>query len=469
MIVNKLKQNRGNIYYNAIIQPDPRNGPQSILCKYSENLAQAIIDNPNDYYCSIIRFILPIDAIPTVIFPVDLYQDPATFNYLQSNLVLGINLGGSFPVPPTPTPPPTPTTYTGAVPVGGTNFYANVIYDPPSNTPPPTTGVVSYDQSLSAFYWIYSIQQMINMFNKALNTAMIAAAMPLLYLVTLTVPSNATIGDIYRDSHGSKYTVNVTIVGGVLLTLNDTFNSGPPIPATNGVLTKVSGLGDSTIGYTNYTATGIARPYYTYDPVTQLISLHVDDEFIATGAKIFMNKYMVNYLASFNLYFDASTVSATPQDRSQLHFHNLSVLPKGQTSPYIITQNFTTISLWFALRRIIVTSSTLPITPEVLPAGGGRTGTSESGIVNYMPVVTDFAVALDDANQLQEVLIYNPTAQYRLVDMTSNSPLNKIDLSFYWEDRFNNILPVSLSAYQQASVKLGFFKKSLYEKDNREW
>ncbi len=462
MIANKIKDNKDNIYFNAVINADPTS-TATVRCEYIGNLTQSILDTPKNYYCSIIRFILPIDAIPTLIFPLDIDQS----NFLQSRLQIGINLGGSYPNPSDTRPGP----------VGGTNYVAPVIYVPGSNLPPPITSSIvapyyTNTQAISAFYWVYSIEQMIGMFNNTLNTAMIAAGMSLLYIFTLTGPSNATIGDIYEDSTGKKYQVNGTIVGGTTLALIDAANSGVPLPITNGVLTKILGAGDATISYISYTAMGIPRPYFTWNPLTNLISLTVTDAFLTTGAKIFVNRYMINYLASFKWFYDETTFSL-----GQYFFLNTSVLPPDQTSPYIILEDYTTISLWFDLRRILIFSNTLPITPEVLPGSNNQrttstvaiTSPSNSNVVNYYPIITDFAVGLENANQLQEVLVYNPSAQYRLVDMTSDSPLNKIDLQFFWEDRYNNIIPVPLSTYQQASVKLLFTKKSIYNVNPKSW
>lgn len=459
--VKKIKSNKDNIYYNAVMFPDPSVGGNSTVATYSENLTQALVQNPSEYYCSIIRFQLPIDTIPILLFPVDDTQN----NPLQSYLALGINLGGTYPT--------TTSSTNSVVPIGGTNYGSYtvggitypgcpVMYIPESNGPPPSTVAVTAPfftntQIISSFYWVYSIQQMIDMFNNTLNTAMITAGMPLLYTLTLSAPANATIGDIYVDSVGERYVVNATIVASLTLVLVDTFNSGPILPTITGTLTKISGLGDATITYSLFTTSGITRPYYTYSPTSNLISLHVADDFLSTGAKIFMNRWMVNFLASFKLYFDIAS------GNDLLHYHDLRNLPEGQVSPYTITQDYNTISLWFSLRKILLLSNTLPIVPEAIPTG------QTNGVVSYYPVVTDFAVALDNANQLQELLVYNPSSQYRLVNMVGNSPLNKIDFSFFWEDKYGNILPVPLSAYQSASVKIGFFKKSLYNNDESEW
>ncbi len=46
--------------------------------------------------------------------------------------------------------------------------------------------------------------------------------------------------------------------------------------------------------------------------------------------------------------------------------------------------------------------------------------------------------------------------------MVGNTALIKIDLNLYWSDTFNNIYPIYISHGQQASVKIAFINKKLY-------
>jgi len=438
----KIKKGRDNIYVNAVIQPTFANiiAGKPVPCEFNENLTISVVDTPEDFYCSIVRWELPTDNIPILVFPLDTTQTDPLVGYPQ----IGINVGGEFPTP------------SGvAQSIGGTNFLEPVRYIPENSYPQPrTVGPFTNIDATNIFYFIFSIKAFINMINNALNTAMIAAGFPLLFTLTLTAPASVTAGSIYTTALGDAYTVQTTTVSSTTLVLNDTFNSGALKPPTNGTLTFSSGTGPASLNYTSFTTTGVTRPFYTFGTTTNVITIHITDDFFAAGLKVTMNQAMVNYLDSFNLYYDAVTTLST---------HDFISIEPQLVSPYLITEDYVTISLWFSLRKILIVSNTLPIVSEVVPLA------NSSGNVNYQAIITDFSVALDFASQLSEVLVYNPTAQYRLVTMTGRSPLNKIDFKFFWEDRFGNTYPVFLNPWQQASVKLGIFSKSLYNKDPDEW
>ena len=79
------------------------------------------------------------------------------------------------------------------------------------------------------------------------------------------------------------------------------------------------------------------------------------------------------------------------------------------------------------------------------------------------PILTDFVPNISAAaGESRSIAYYVPTSQYRLVDLISTNPLQKIDIRIFWEDRDGNLYPLEISIFQQASLKLGFFKKSLY-------
>ncbi len=366
----KVKSHRDNIYLNCVINPDPFLGQRDSPCIYNQTLSQAVISDPSKYYLSVARFTVPISNIPILLFPLDVTQT----NPLQSILQLGINLGGAYPSPGVT-----------STPIGGINYAQSVLYVPDNNLQEPrAVGPFNNSDATNQFYWIYSIQSFIDMFNTTLNAA--------------------------------------------------------------------------------YTASGIVGtpvPYYSYDPNTQLISLHVTDAFLnyAGSPKIFMNAYAINYLNSFKIYQDV--VSPLGSNGQLYFYHDLRVLPIGAVTPYTIPEDYNAMSLWFSLRKIIITSATLPVTPEIIPG-------NSSGSVTYLPIITDFSIDLANTINLGDVAIYNP-AFYRLVDMSSNVPINNITLDFLWQDRFGNIIPILIEPFQSASIKLAFIKKSLFNDDPQSW
>jgi len=348
-----------NVYLNILIPnniPSTNPFPQAIQAVYDESLTQPVLADPSKYYASIIRFSMPLDTIPFFSFPLDRSQTNANL----SQLLIGItnNVGVDFP--------------------------AFVTYIPQNDYPPPVTTdpTFSYGQSISPYYFIYSIQPFINM----INTALLAA-----------------------------YTAS-TVGGGA--------------------------------------------PFYVYNPATQLIGLVVTAGFLATGAKIYMNNYLKNYLDSFPFYSKNSI-----QTGAYRYTHNLDTLPYGAPvgGPYEFLEEYNSLDLWFDIRKIVVTSSSLPVIPEASPSFVPDASYGTNGSANYSPIVTDFVISYNNINDVSSVLVYEPSPQYRLVNMSSQSPIQRLNFSFFWLSKNGTLYPVFLSPNNSITMKIGFFKKDLYK------
>lgn len=354
----KIESTRDNIYLNVIINPDPRNPSKWHPCVYNDNLNIPILSNPSEYYGSIVRFTVPLDGIPLMLFPLDTKQNSPNV----SSLFIGVST-------------PLGVNYSSSVKYVALN--SDTIPTPFYN---PNTGDYFNDSQASLpYYYMYSVNSMIRMINTALNDA--------------------------------------------------------------------------------FTASGISGPvpFYSYNPVTELISLNVDNAFVTSGATIFINNDLCNYLSSFQ-WFDNSPLGVTNAAHDDF-IHSFLDLP-NVAGIHIISQDYTSMSLWFDLRKIIITSNSMPIAPEIVPALGS------GGVSTNLQIVTDFAITLSSTGQVDQVAVYNPTSQYRLIDMTSTNPITRIQFSFQWEDKFGTIYPIYISPLQQASLKMGFFKKSLYKHEH---
>ena len=62
------------------------------------------------------------------------------------------------------------------------------------------------------------------------------------------------------------------------------------------------------------------------------------------------------------------------------------------------------------------------------------------------------------------MVIYNPTAEYRLIDMNSCMDLNRVDIIVYWKGKFGHIHPFELNPGNAASVKIMFRRKDFNTK-----
>ncbi|MFM7986128.1 MAG: hypothetical protein ACKPKO_43125 [Candidatus Fonsibacter sp.] len=58
------------------------------------------------------------------------------------------------------------------------------------------------------------------------------------------------------------------------------------------------------------------------------------------------------------------------------------------------------------------------------------------------------------------MIIYNPSTEYRLIDMHSTMNLNRIYIMVYWKDTFGNIYPLELHPGCAPSFKHTYYHKT---------
>jgi hypothetical protein len=352
MSYSTISTTSDNVYVNVTFVNDGTNGnaPQAMEYKVTKTLP--IISKCDDYYCSIVRFDIPLASVPLFIMPIN----PGSGTTQTTPMIIGIR-------------------------TGGVDYPVNLIYVP-DNTESPVDQTNPKVQIITSFYFCYTYQILINMINFALKTAL-----------------------------------------------------------TN------AGLNSSTA-------------YVFYEAPTKLINLVVDKVTFTDGfpsaptATIFLNAQMLNYLEAIEVKFFGY---------NQLHGRDFEfVLSRSHiyTAPFdstlaLFQQEYTVLDYWSSIEKILITTNSIPIVSEFTPS-------NSSGIASTLPIITDFTPEVETAGQSRSTAYYFPTSQYRLVDLTSSIPLYTIDFKVYWQDRNSNIYPLSLDLFQNGSIKLGFFKKSLY-------
>lgn len=360
-----------NVVFNNISSGAPGSVEDSVIASYNVTKTLPIVDKCSDYYCSIVRFDIPLSTIPIIIVPIIPNQG-------NPNL----------------------TTYVIGITLAGTDYPEPVIYTPLNNSPVPVQNQIT--QVITPYYYIFGFQDLINDINEALHVSFAAAGSP-------------------------------------------------------------GGSGQD--------------PFFWYNPQTQLISLYVSAAFIASGATIFMNTYLDSLLDGFQVFFngfnqpnghDYTFVIANPTSNPISYYpygYPMNVAFSVPPVYYQFQQQYNVITYWFSLSKLIIATNTIPINREFIP--GYNPDNSQNGQATSFPIITDFVPELDFSNESRSIAYYNPTSQYRLVDMNSDTALYKIDLQILWEDRLGNLYPLYLKVNQTASVKLAFLKKSLYRGTNR--
>lgn len=204
-------------------------------------------------------------------------------------------------------------------------------------------------------------------------------------------------------------------------------------------------------------------PKYIFNPTTNLISLIVPNGFVTGNNTIYINYDLLSYLPNFRYYSESNNlfryildddVSFYPSDKNGIY------LDAGTYRNYF--QQLVSITDWFAMRRILVVSTTFPVNFETIPSiiKSGNSISYSTQNTSY-PIIADFVLQIES---FTKTMAYYVPFQYRLIDIVSNQSLKELNLSILWEDKFGNIYPLPLSRNAQAAVKIGFFSKKLFLK-----
>ena len=76
-------------------------------------------------------------------------------------------------------------------------------------------------------------------------------------------------------------------------------------------------------------------------------------------------------------------------------------------------------------------------------------------------ILTDFVPDWQNPQNFNALFIYNKTDQWRYAVFSSSGPLSTFTLNLFWTDIAGNQIPLYLNPGTTASLKIGFFKKSL--------
>lgn len=144
-------------------------------------------------------------------------------------------------------------------------------------------------------------------------------------------------------------------------------------------------------------------------------------------------------------------------------FNNTTTFPDTTLNPVEIymKQEGPSIVLWTQIVSIVIASQSLPIyqttvfDPLVYYNGdallNGNNALSENIILEYMIKPSFY----------NEKIVYEPLAQYQLVELNSTSPLYNFDLRYYARTNLGKLKPIFLSSGSSCFTKIGFFKKTI--------
>lgn len=242
-----------------------------------------------------------------------------------------------------------------------------------------------------------------------------------------------------------------------------------------------AGIYDEGAGYTDI-------PFLYFNTDDGKITLYAPSSITTTSAaswdstnpanpSFYMNNALYYFFDNFSFYFFGDGLTSKKdyllriQDMSAGQNIN-NVILNGADAPnfYKMTQEYTAANRFRGAYTISFQSNTTGVRDEFnTGVNTSLTQNSVSHAGSGIPTTkqwTDFiSEASADGNNIsgwRGGLLYTPTSQYRLIDILNSVTMNQIDLTILWKDYQNNTYPFYVLPYTQASVKLVFVKRSLF-------
>jgi hypothetical protein len=211
-------------------------------------------------------------------------------------------------------------------------------------------------------------------------------------------------------------------------------------------------------------------PFMVIDPNSLTATLNADingfNNTLANPIKIYMNTAMFNLYNNFPAYrYSDNNINGLNYLFDIYNNNNTNTLIISSTySALVMFQEQSTCALLNPIQSIIFTTGQLPVTPSLssLPyaVNGGVSQTLQSGNnSNISPQISDFEVPFSALNTYKPNITYVPSAEYRLIDMYGNSPINQIQINVLWKDFYGNIKPFYLLAGCCSNLKIMFRRK----------
>lgn len=431
-----------NLYYDINVVSDYNPtlvGTTAPALTFNEIRQNPIIQYPEDYLLSVVRFSLETPTLPIFIPQVLLGQtDPNKLIYAW-----GMSVTDYSVVPPV-------TDYLAA--------QQNWIYIPDDLSVPVPSGPLQFQDLTSSYYYVNEFSLVLQYANNALKAAFDN------FNLQLVAAGKAPLGSRGGTPIGvyQNYCPQMFYdPAGELFSLS--FPLCPPAFASS-------------------------APPFAYDTYDQ--NLANTAGFTGRVIKLYMNTPLTNLLNSFPTIFQGNTqfnLTTGTEDMIVVYNNQYQNTTGGSRPTYplvpvnpatvsaipqiIVPQEHSTTVLFSPISSIVFSTSLLPVQntllskPAIFNFYDGITSSNlrSSGNNNVTaPILTDFELQGATGTTSQTKITYTPTAEYRMIDLRGTTPVNAIEVSVFWKDKFSGLHRFELAAGCAATIKLLFRRKDFY-------
>lgn len=365
-------------------------------CEFSDTRTSPFINCPNDYYCSVVRFEAITPTLPVFIPKIKTGQPLINLTDYQITM-----------------------TY-GAIAPGSPSYTVNLLYVPSDEnlafTQPPKPPLDVQD--VTPYYYTSDIANFLLMVNQGLADCfaglMLAIGTNWIYnpyidfdpvtgLFKLIAPCDPFDHGPYKSYFGTNQVVTIFFNAA----LYELFAGLPAVRQIYPLLFPE--INDYQI-------------LTTWTPSNSLVT--------SIAPPITLPAYTITVAYLTSIQENSSLAILNPIASFVFVSNSLSVLP-GMTSP----------------ANQIMSN----VTPQ------NNVGALNNS--NVSNILTDFIVPFGPENNYKNSINYTPVGEYRLIDLLGIAPLNTLNISVFWKDKFGNLNQFYLANGASISLKLLFRRK----------
>lgn len=451
-----------HIYYDVLITNFNSTTGNPIPIYFNENRTNPIIPCTGEYEMSIIRFQVDTPDLP-VFIPVIEPNQP--LNNL-TNYVITLTI--------------TPLTLPDGV-TANTNTYisqAKVIWvtqDTSAPVPPPPSINGGYQSNVGDYYYCYSYQH----FQSLIEATLVRAFN---YLKATLVSNGYTSSSVNKELAGVLppiFSWDSTTSCGVISTPQyKADNTSPAFETryldTNGVITP------NTSGVKMYFNSPLYQLFTTFNSIFKGQSNSITSPIVPGLTPVSRGYYQDPTGATYNSVPIPTNVATTLTGLN----YEITILNQQGTNQIITPtiypneypdnplttttknlfiqtfQEFSTIVNWTPIESIVFVSNTLPIVSNQLASplifNENQIISGDGNNARFAQIITDI---VSNQQSYKPNLLYNPTAEYRMISLTGNRPLTNVDISVFWRNKLGNLIPINLLSGGSCSLKFLFRKR----------
>jgi len=402
---------------------------------FTEVRASAVLANPNEYFMSIVRFSVDTaGSLPVFLPQIDLAQPAGAADFPNVTIY---SLSFNYTDASVP-----------ALVAPGITATRNIIYKPHSTQAgiqsrpefKPPVAPLTIDKATTNYYWVQSFYWWVNMVNETLANA---------WADLITAVNAAAPGTFPLPP-------------------------GPPTPST--YLNPPYMTWDSeTNKATLWLPEALFNQGYDWDPATTAnpakctLSFNAPLHILFSSFEYVFNSYnppqafIIRCYDRRNVgYSAASNLQATAPLYKPPNAALLS--PNWDGGGLAMEQLYSTGPTMCPVTSLLFTTSLLPVLPSLIGLPrifiGASTASQQQSNNNIQNQITDLEVPLTRGDEYLPNVLYSPVAEYRLLDLQSNAPLQAIQISVFWKDIFGQTHPFYLQNGCGATLKVMFRKKA---------